>query len=137
MFALFAPRVGDNGWLVIPIAQSDKRPLTTGWEAYNRPAPTADEICSWCSKYPDAGIGLAYPITFSAIVALVRIGLSDAEIITNVVVPYLACFDRKFRPARLQAIISGLCWACTTGLDKDAISKILGSRQIFAHWRAR
>jgi hypothetical protein len=308
MFALLAPRLRDNGWRsVIPIAQPGKRPLTTGWEAYNRAAPTDDEIHSWCTRYPDAGIGLAYgpdevlgvdldfvdpamaelahatvnetlgptdcirigrrpkclllyraaprlivpgksfggyelfsstcqtvlygvhpdtgqryywpscspedispadlpiakqetvdilikmlepytsrlrskhchptvlsssgrvtewlqvfnstpgspaslcrqavelapegdryPTAFSAIVALVRIGLSDAEIITNIVVPYLARFDQQFQPDRQQAIISGLRWARTTiGPDKDAISTILGTKQIFARWRAR
>ena len=38
--------------------------------------------------------GDRYPTAFSAVVALVRIGLSDAEIITNVIQPYLERFDQ-------------------------------------------
>ena len=55
--------------------------------------------------------GDRYPTAFSAVVALVRIGLSDAEIITNVILPYLERFDRRERPDRRTAIMSGLRWA--------------------------
>ena len=55
--------------------------------------------------------GDRYPTAFSAIVALVRIGLSDAEIIQHVVEPYLARFDQRSRPDRHRAIMSGLRWA--------------------------
>ena len=43
--------------------------------------------------------GDRYPTAFSAVVALVRIGLSDAEIITDVILPYLERFDQP-RAAR-------------------------------------
>ena len=61
MFATLAPRLRDNGWAsVIPVANPGKRPLISGWQAYNRAAPTEGEVDLWCSAHPDAGIGLAY-----------------------------------------------------------------------------
>jgi hypothetical protein len=61
MFATLAPRLRDNGWAsVIPVANPGKRPLISGWQAYNRAAPTELEVDLWCSAYPGAGIGLAY-----------------------------------------------------------------------------
>jgi hypothetical protein len=82
--------------------------------------------------------GDRYPTAFSAIVALVRIGLGDNEIIENVVGPYLARFERCRQPARRHAIISGLWWARQQiGLDADTIATITRSQQISARWRAR
>ena len=61
MFAILAPRLRDNGWAsVIPVANPGKRPLISGWQAYNRAAPTEVEVDLWCAAYPGAGIGLAY-----------------------------------------------------------------------------
>ena len=61
MFATLAPRLRDNGWAsVIPVANPGKRPLISGWQAYNRAAPTEVEVDLWCSAHPGAGIGLAY-----------------------------------------------------------------------------
>ena len=82
--------------------------------------------------------GDRYPTAFSAIVALVRIGLSDAEIIQHVVEPYLARFDQRSRPDRQRAIMSGLRWAREQiGPDAEAIAAAMRSDQIFARWRAR
>lgn len=82
--------------------------------------------------------GGRYPTAFSAIVALVRIGLSDAEIIQNVIEPYLVRFDRRSQAARQQAIMSGLRWARhQIGPDADAIAAVMRSQEICARWRAR
>ena len=82
--------------------------------------------------------GDRYPTAFSAVVALVRIGLSDAEITQHVVEPYLARFDQRSRPDRHRAIMSGLRWAREQiGPDAEAIAAVMRSNQIFARWRAR
>ena len=82
--------------------------------------------------------GDRYPTAFSAIVALVHVGLTDAEIIQQVVEPYLARFDRHSHPDRHRSIMSGLRWAREQiGPDAEAIAAAMRSDQIFARWRAR
>lgn len=82
--------------------------------------------------------GDRYPTAFSAIVALARIGLTDAEIIQHVMEPYLARFERRSRAARQQAIMSGLRWARhQIGPDADSIAAVMRSQEICARWRAR
>jgi hypothetical protein len=82
--------------------------------------------------------GDRYPTAFSAVVALVRIGLSDAKIITNVILPYLERFDRREQPARQTAIMSGLRWARREiGPDAATIAETIRSSDMFARWKAR
>jgi hypothetical protein len=82
--------------------------------------------------------GDRYPTAFSAIAALVRVGLTDTDIIQHIVEPYLARFDQRSRPERHRAIMSGLRWArVQIGADAEAIAAALHSNQIFASWRAR
>jgi Bifunctional DNA primase/polymerase, N-terminal len=297
MFATLAPRLRDNGWAsVIPVANPGKCPLISGWQAYNRAAPTEVEVDLWCSAHPCAGIGLAYgpdrvlgvdldfldvgtaasaeaavvdvlgindcvrigrspkrlllyraapglvvpgkafggyelfsttcqtvlfgthpdtgqpyywparspedispqdlPVATQEALntligaleplcgrlgrkypqspippahgrvaqwlqafndpdgkpvdlcraavevapegALVRIGLSDAEIITNLILPYLDRFDRREQPARQTAIMSGLRWARQEiGPDAATIADTIRSSDMFARWKAR
>jgi len=191
MFATLAPRLRDNGWAsVFPVANPGKHPLISGWQAYNRAAPTEVEVDLWCSAHPcligaleplcgrlgpkhrqpvaspaygrvaqwlkalndidgtpvdlcraaveAAPEGDRYPTAFSAIVALVRIGFTDAEIIKHIVEPYLARYDQRSLPDRQRAIMSGLRWAREQiGPDAEAIAAAMRSDQIFARWRAR
>ena len=82
--------------------------------------------------------GDRYPTAFSAIVALVRVGLTDDEIIEHIVDPYLARFDRRSLPDRQRAIMSGLQWArAQIGPDAEVIAATLRSDKIFARWHAR
>lgn len=82
--------------------------------------------------------GDRYPATFSAIIALVRVGFTDAEIFQHVVEPYLARFDRRCLPDRHRAIMSGLRWAREQiGPDADAIAAVMDSEEMCARWRAR
>ena len=75
--------------------------------------------------------GDRYPTTFSAIVALVRVGFTDAEIVQHVVEPYLARFDRRSQPDSPTAIMSGLRWArAHIGPDADAIAARIMRSQI-------
>ena len=75
-----------SAWACCPMAPGLQRP---GWKARR----------SLSGAVEAAPEGDRYPTAFSAVVALVRIGLSDAEIITNVILPYLERFDHR-RPAR-------------------------------------
>jgi hypothetical protein len=82
--------------------------------------------------------GDRYPTAFSAITALVRVGLADTDIIQHVVEPYLARFDQHTRRERHPAIMSGLRWARRQiGPDAETIAATMGSEQIVARWRAR
>jgi hypothetical protein len=86
----------------------------------------------------DAPEGDRYPTAFSAVVAHVRIGLSDVEIITNVILPYLECFDRREQPARQTAIMSGLRWARREiGPDAATIAANIRNSDMFARWKVR
>src|SRR5262245_15744147 len=61
MFAHLAPKLRANGWQsMIPIANPGKRPLESGWNYYNKFAPSDADIDRWADLYPSAGIGLAY-----------------------------------------------------------------------------
>ncbi len=94
------------------------------------------ELCRGAVKA--APEGDRYPTAFSAIVALVRVGLSDAEIVQHVVDPYLARFDRRSLPDRRRDIMSGLQWArAQIGPDAEAIAAAMRSDLSFARWRAR
>lgn len=82
--------------------------------------------------------GDRYPTAFSAVVALVRVGLSDDKIVQHVVDPYLARFDHRSLPGRRQAIMSGLRWArAQVGADASAIAAHLKTGTMFARWRHR
>ena len=47
----------DQGFSVIPVKQSDKRPYVK-WEAFQHRLPTADEIEHWWSSWPDANVAI-------------------------------------------------------------------------------
>ena len=82
--------------------------------------------------------GDRYPTAFSAVVALVRIGLSDDEIIMQVVEPYLARFDQRSLPRRRQAIMSGLQWArAQIGPDAETLAASLRTDAMFGRWQDR
>ena len=115
--------------------------------------PAHGRVAEWLQAFNDLGRkpvdlcraaveaapeGDRYPTAFSAVVALVRIGLSDAEIITNVILPYLDRFDRREQPARQTAIMSGLRWARQEiGPDAATIAETIRSGEMFARWKAR
>jgi hypothetical protein len=82
--------------------------------------------------------GDRYPTAFSAVVALVHIGLTDAEIITSVIGPYLERFDGRHQRDRRSAILSGLRWARREiGPDAATIAAEINSERMFAGWHAR
>jgi Bifunctional DNA primase/polymerase, N-terminal len=71
MFAELASRLRGMGWLaIIPLMPpgrdrngnpvNTKRPTISGWQVFNRRAPTDPEVSAWARSYPASGIGLAY-----------------------------------------------------------------------------
>src|SRR3954468_20351464 len=71
MFANLAPRLREMGWLaIIPLMPpgrdrdgnpvNTKRPAISGWQVFNRRAPTDPEVSAWGCSSPAGGIGLAY-----------------------------------------------------------------------------
>jgi Bifunctional DNA primase/polymerase, N-terminal/Primase C terminal 1 (PriCT-1) len=46
-----------HGWSIIPIRSGDKRPLVR-WEEFQYRCPRAEEVHTWFSGWPDAGIGV-------------------------------------------------------------------------------
>lgn len=47
----------DQGFSVIPVKRSDKRPYVK-WEEFQRRLPSADEIERWWSRWPDANVAI-------------------------------------------------------------------------------
>lgn len=116
-----------------PVASPAHGRVAQWLQAFNHIEERPVDLCR--AAVEAAPEGDRYPTAFSAIVALVRIGLSDAEIIQHVVAPYLARFDQRSRPDRQRAIMSGL--REQIGPDAEAIAATMRSDQIFARWRAR
>ena len=119
-----------------PVASPAHGRVAQWLQAFNDIGGRPDDLCRAAVEV--APEGDRYPTAFSAVVALVRIGLSDAEIITNVILPYLDRFDRRQLHDRRTAIMSGLRWARREiGPDAAAIAASIRSSDMFARWKAR
>lgn len=85
-----------------------------------------------------AGPGDRYPTAFAGIVALVRVGLSDAEITAAVIAPYLAKFSESDLRARRSAIKSALRWARQEiGPDAATIAAAIGADAMTSAWHTK
>jgi hypothetical protein len=61
MFARWAKTLRDRRWRsIIPLVAGEKRPAIWGWERFNRDPPNDARVEAWSTRYPNAGIGLAY-----------------------------------------------------------------------------
>lgn len=82
--------------------------------------------------------GDRYPTAFGAVVALVMLGRTDAEICASVIVPYSSLFERHEAPRRVASMRSALKWARgRIGPDAVTIEQNTGAAHIADHWNRR
>lgn len=76
-----------RGWSVIPVQlmfengreKASKKPLIR-WRDYSKRLPTEDEVRSWWSTYPNAGVGIVTGSVSGVIVVDLDIGYSEANL---------------------------------------------------------